>query len=314
MTNILVTGGTGFLGSALVKKLINKNNKVFIFDNNFRGNLKNIENLEKKIKFIKGDIRNPNLINNALKGIDVVYHLAFINGTSNFYKSPKLVLDVGIRGTLNLMDSINKNKSIKKFIYASSSEVYQNPTKIPTDENERLIVPNPHNPRYSYGGGKIISELLCINYGKKYFKKMIIFRPHNVFGPDMGWEHVIPQLLSKIKKRKKNTITFQGSGNESRAFIHIDDFCNAFYMVYKKGKHLEIYNIGNDKEIKIINLLKTILKKLRLKININKVDLQKGSPKRRCPNIYKIKKLGYKPNYNLEESLSDSIEWYIENS
>ena len=312
LDNILITGGAGFIGSNIVNYFLKKNYKVTVLDNISRGNIKRIKN-HKNLKIIKGDIRNLKIVDRACKNINSVIHLAAINGTENFYKKPDLVLDVAVTGTMNIINSCIKHK-IKKFYLASSSEVYQNPTKIPTDENERLIVPNPHNPRYSYGGGKIISELLCLNYGKKYFKKMIIFRPHNVFGPDMGWEHVIPQLLSKIKKRKKNTITFQGSGNESRAFIHIEDFCNAFYMVYKKGKHLEIYNIGNDKEIKIINLLKTILKKLNLKININKADLQKGSPKRRCPNIYKIKKLGYKPNYKLEDSLSDSIEWYIENS
>ena len=138
MTKILVTGGTGFLGSALVKKLVKKKKKVVVFDNNFRGNFKNLEDIKNKIKFIKGDIRKFKDINQSLKGISEIYHLAFINGTTNFYENPKLVMDVGIKGTLNLLDAINKNKRIKKFIYASSSEIYQNPDILP----QRMFLQN----------------------------------------------------------------------------------------------------------------------------------------------------------------------------
>ena len=95
------------------------------------------------------------------------------------------------------MEACIKNK-IKEIFLASSSEVYQTPIKIPTDEKEILKIPDVYNPRYSYGGGKILTELMGINYGKKYFKKMIIFRPHNVYGQDMGNEHVIPEFINKI--------------------------------------------------------------------------------------------------------------------
>ena len=123
MTKILVTGGAGFLGSALVKLLIKRKKKVIIFDNNFRGSYKNIQKLKSNFNFVKGDIRNLNSIKKALKNVNEVYHLAFINGTSNFYSKPKLVMDVGIKGTINLLDAINTNKNVKKFIYASSSEI-----------------------------------------------------------------------------------------------------------------------------------------------------------------------------------------------
>ena len=96
-----------------------------------------------------------------------------------------------------------KKKKVKNFFLASSSEVYQNAFKIPTDEKEMLKIPNIHNPRYSYGGGKIISELYGIHFAKKYFKKFIIFRPHNVYGKDMGNEHVIPEFINRLRKLKK---------------------------------------------------------------------------------------------------------------
>ena len=130
MSKILVTGGSGFLGSALANELAkNKLDEVTIFDNNFRGNFKNLER-KKNLKFIKGDIRNLKLLKKIIQKVDVIFHLAFINGTRNFYNKPNLVLDVGITGTLNIIKLINSTKNrVKKFIYASSSEIYQTPKK-----------------------------------------------------------------------------------------------------------------------------------------------------------------------------------------
>ncbi len=316
MTKVLVTGGTGFLGSALVNQLIKKNYKVYIFDNNFRGSLKNINSFKKKVKFIKGDIRNFNSINKALKGINEVYHLAFINGTSNFYKFPKLVLDVGIRGTLNLMDGINKNKSVKKFIYASSSEVYQNPKAFPTKENVDIKISNTFNPRYSYASSKILGEIMTYNYLRSDIKKLI-FRPHNIYGPSMGFEHVIPQIVKKIylasnKLRKKNVkINIQGSGKETRSFCYIDDAAKGIYLISKKGKNNEIYNLGRKEEVNILKLIQDISSILDIKIKINKKSLTFGSTTRRVPDLNKLRKLGYKQKITLKEGLKSTVEWYI---
>ena len=146
--------------------------------------------------------------------------MAYINGTKFFYSKPDLVLDVAIKGISNIIDGCIKNK-IKELYLASSSEVYQTPNKIPTTESESLKVPDIFNPRYSYGGGKILTELMGIHYGKKYFNKLIIFRPHNVYGKDMGFEHVIPEFINRFKKLKGKKFKIQGTGNEIRSFIYI---------------------------------------------------------------------------------------------
>ena len=105
------------------------------------------------------------------------------------------------KGMINVIDACRAH-GVGRLMLASSSEVYQTPPQVPTDESAPLVVPDPLNPRYSYGGGKIISELMAINYGRKFFERVLIFRPHNVYGPDMGCEHVIPQFALRLKTRR----------------------------------------------------------------------------------------------------------------
>ena len=225
--NFLVTGGTGFIGSNICKLLIDSGYNVTIFDNNSRGSLKKIKDFNKKIKFINGDIRDKSKVFKSLKNINAVIHLAYINGTKYFYQKPDLILDVAVKGLVNIFDGCKKFK-IKELYLASSSEVYQTPLSVPTTEDEPLKIPDINNPRYSYGGGKILTELMGIHYGKKLFNKLVIFRPHNVYGSNMGNEHVIPELIKKMKKTKKNNhLKIQGSGKEIRSFIYIKDFIEA---------------------------------------------------------------------------------------
>ena len=265
----LVTGGTGFIGSNICELLIKKNYNVKIIDNNFRGSISKIKGIKKNIKFIKGDIRDHKALDKALKNTDAVIHLAYVNGTKHFYSKPVLVLDVAVKGILNIIEGCIKYK-IKELYLASSSEVYQTPNKVPTDEKESLKIPNIFNPRYSYGGGKILTELMGIHYGKKYFKKLIIFRPHNVYGNNMGNEHVIPEFINRFKKLKGKFFKIQGTGSEIRSFIYIEDFVDAFNLILNKGKHLNIYNIGTSQKIKIKELVKKLSKIFKKTIIIKK--------------------------------------------
>ena len=299
----LVTGGTGFIGSNITKMLLKQGHKVYIFDNNFRGKLSRIERFKNKnLRFFKGDIRNYQQLSKAFKNVDAVIHLAYINGTKFFYTQPTLVLDVAIKGLMNVIDICIKKK-IKEVYIASSSEVYQTPNNVPTDEEEMMKIPDVMNPRYSYGGGKILSELVGINYGRKYFKKLVIFRPHNVYSGDMGNDHVIPEFIKKFKKLKNRKFKIIGSGNEIRSFIHIDDFVSAFKLIMKKGKHLNIYNIGTNEKIKIRDLALKLSKILKKKIRIIKTSKHAGGTNIRVPNIKKIKRLGFRQKISLDEGL-----------
>ena len=301
--NILVTGGTGFIGSEITKYLVKNNYKVIVFDNNSRGKTKRLKSVWSKIKFIKGDIRNKKQVYLATKNINSIIHLAYINGTKFFYSKPYEILEIATKGMINLIDACKIN-NIKEFYLASSSEVYQTPLKIPTDEKEMLKIPDVYNPRYSYGGGKIISELLGLHFAKKNFKKFIIFRPHNVYSGDMGNEHVIPEFINRIKNIKKNgKFLIHGTGNEKRSFIHVDDFIRGFDKIFKKGKNLEIYNIGTTEIIKIKDLAKKIAKIFNINIKLKKTNLNIGGTNIRCPDITKLKKLGFKQKINLDKGL-----------
>ena len=305
----LVTGGTGFIGSNISKYLLDKKYNVKIFDNNSRGNISKIKKFKDKIKFIKGDIRNKKDLNKALKKTDAVVHLAYINGTKTFYTEPVKILEIAVKGILNVLECCIEN-NIKELYLASSSEVYQTPNKIPTDERESLKIPDIFNPRYSYGGGKILTELMGVHYGKKYFKKLVIFRPHNVYGPDMGSDHVVPEFINRFKSIGNKKFNILGSGEETRSFIYIDDFIDAFDLILRKGKHLNIYNIGTSEKVKIKKLAFLISKFFNKKILFNNQKIAKGSTKNRCPDITKIKKLGFKKKNNLKTGLLKTINWY----
>lgn len=312
----LITGGTGFIGSALVKALITKGNVIRVFDNNSRGKEDRISKISEKIEFIHGDVRNKIIVEKACQNIDCVVHLASINGTEFFYTKPDVVLDVSVSGMINLLKACIKH-NVPEFFLASSSEVYNNPPIIPTPENVPLLIPDVYNPRFSYSGGKIISELLAIHYGKKYFKRIVVFRLHNIYGPDMGKEHVIPQFVLQMMKlihKETSLVPFkiQGSGKEKRAYLYIDDAISALTLLIGKGKHLEIYNIGSNEEIASEKIAILIGNYFNRKIVLEKGKLLDGSVKRRCADITKISKLGFIPKINFIEGLPKVIKWYVQ--
>ncbi len=313
--NYLVTGACGFIGSALVKKLVSENHFVRCFDDFSRGSANRLQSILNDIDIIQGDIRDADAVSKATKGMDCVIHLAYINGTRFFYEKPELILEVALKGITNVIDACIRH-NVSQLFYASSSEVYQSPKCIPTNESAELIIPDVLNPRYSYGGGKAISELMVINYGRNYFDKAVIFRPHNVYGENMGWEHVIPELIKKICTLKYSDsispkqLTMQGDGSETRAFIYIDDFTEALNILLNKAQHMNVYHIGNPDERSIKSITSKILKALDCDYAIVPGALQQGSTLRRCPDISKISALGFTPQCHINDYLPQVAKWY----
>ncbi len=315
---VIVTGGGGFIGSFLVKRLVSDGWDVGVIDTMVRGDAGRFAEVADQVRLHSIDVRDEVAVTLAVRGADVVMHLAAINGTENFYKQPELVMDVGIRGALSVINACRK-AGVPDLVVASSAEVYQMPPKVPTSENIPLMLPNSLNPRYSYGGSKIVSELIAFNYGRDHFRKVQVFRPHNVYGPDMGLKHVIPQFILRAAKvlaggQGPYEFVIQGEGQETRAFSYVDDVVDGILTMYEKGKHREIYHIGNDEEVSIRELVGRVGEVMGGKLTILPTQAPEGATPRRCPDISKMRKLGYSPKIYLKEGLSRTVAWYLANS
>lgn len=309
----LVTGGTGFIGSAIVKSLVKLGNKVTVIDNNYRGKQSRFAS-DLDFNFIEGDVRNLEEMEDACRSAEVLIHAAFINGTKRFYEQPYQVVDVGINGVINLIKSID-HSSIKRIILISSSEVYQSPSIVPTPENIPLVIPDLSNPRYSYGGSKIASELALYHYCKFKDLDLQIIRPHNIYGSDMGEEHVIPEIALKIQnaiKTNKQIIDLQGSGDESRSFCYIEDFIQGFDLVSNLpfNNCQEVFNIGTDEEVKISKLVELMTNKFSINLDYNYLPPPEGGTLRRCPDISKLKSIGFASQYDLDSGLNLYLDWF----
>ena len=190
-----MTGGRGFIGARLVDALVERGDIVRILDDGSRGEAPALDVVET----FEADVRDGEAVRAACRDVDVAVHLAAVQGTGNFYSSPDLVLDVNLRGVLNIADAC-ATEGVRRLVFSSSSEVYGLPSVFPTPESEPLVVPDPTNPRWSYGGSKIVGELVVVNAARRHGFEYVILRYHNVYGPAMGWDHVIPQFVSRLAR------------------------------------------------------------------------------------------------------------------
>jgi len=322
MKNILITGGAGFIGYHLADCYSKKNYKVYILDNFFKRKSKDKEFINlikrKNVFFYNIDLtKDFSKLKLKTRNFDIVYHFAAINGTSLFYEMPYEVCSSNILMTINLINWAKFN-NIKKFIFSSSSEVYSqglrnNLIKIPTPENSIMAFEYPFQKRISYGLSKLIGEFLFLNLPNKKKSNCCVVRFHNIYGPRMGFKHVIPEFIEKIKKNKNNLIIC--GGKQTRAFCYISDALEALIRLGKKNKiNNETFNIGNpNQEVKIYKLANMIKKLMNKDLKMIDQGPPDGSVNRRSPNISKLKKFTkYQPKIKLNEGLKNTVSWYLE--
>jgi len=294
---ILITGGTGFIGSNIANRL-KKNNDVTIFDLR--------EPLNHGLKFLKGSINEINDVTNAIHGFDIVIHLAASLGVINTEENPVSTLDTNIFGTRNVLEACKVNK-IKKIIFSSSSEIYGEPIKTPIEEKDRPI------PITMYGISKLAAEEYIKSYSKNFGLKYTIFRLFNVYGDKQETAWVVPEFVSRAIKNKD--IMIHGDGTQIRAFSHVSDVAKAFEFGLEKGNN-EIINIGNNTQpITIKDLADKIIRLSKSKSKINFIPFKESKRNRneiivRIPSVEKAKKiLDFKPSVSLDIGLEKVIKY-----
>jgi UDP-glucose 4-epimerase len=303
---ILVTGGLGFIGRGVTASLAADGHEVASLDNGWRS----AKAPPPGVEAIDADVRDSDAVARACAGAEVVLHLAAIQGTANFYEMPELVLDVNLRGVLNVADAC-ATAGVRRLLFSSSSEVYGIPEIFPTPESAPLVVPDPLNPRWSYGGSKIAGELIVANAARRRGFEFTILRYHNVYGPGMGWDHVIPQFIRRLELGEEFTV--QGDGEQMRAFCYIDDAVAATVAAaLEPAAAGQILNIGNPSQEASINELIGLLSRISGKpIEPRYVPFEGAGTRRRLPDVSRAAGvLGFRPAVTLEDGLRRTYEWY----
>jgi|SRR3989344_4423047 len=296
----LVTGGAGFIGSWIVDSLIDKGHEVIVIDNLSTGKE---ENLNKKAVFYKKDILDKEIIQIFLKEKpDYVFHLAAQINVRRSIENPSEDAQTNILGTLNLLDACTKSK-VKKFIFSSTGgAIYGEDVKIPTLETEKT---DPISP---YGIAKFTIEKYLEFYKKVYGLDYTILRYSNVYGPRQnakGEAGVIAIFVTDIIKNKSFTIF--GDGEQTRDYVYVKDVADANILALNLSG---IFNIGTEKETSVNDLIKTLESIEKSKFSVKNINAIKGELKRSCLSSEKIKKAGWKQQYNLEKGLKETLDYF----
>ncbi|MDR1695379.1 MAG: NAD(P)-dependent oxidoreductase [Endomicrobium sp.] len=321
MQKVLITGGAGFIGLHLTRYLLEKGFAVDLADNFSRGvnddELKKTAN-DKNVKLITVDLMDTGAISGLLaKDYDYIFHLAAIIGVANVLKQPYEVLRKNTLLLVNMLEYAKTIGNLKRFMFASTSEVYAGTLlnfdmKIPTPETTPLAVTDLKSPRTSYMLSKIYGEALCNASGLPVTN----FRPHNIYGPRMGLNHVVPELLKKACFDKENKGLEVFSPDHKRTFCYIDDAVKILYLAATNDNCLgETINLGNQApEIPMREVGKIVLATVGSKAAIIEMQATEGSPPRRCPDMSKTTSLiGFKAEVPLKDGISKTFDWYKEN-
>ncbi len=315
----LISGGTGFIGSHVAEALLKRDWRIQIIDKYGFKDYQDLDILKnhKNITFHEVDLKNFDQIASITNDFDYIFHFAAKLGVADVSNEPYEVLRTNISTTENIINYSLLNPNLNRFIFASTSEVYSGTQKhfnltIPTPESEPLTIDSVSSPRSSYMLSKSIGESLC------HFSKLpvTILRPFNIYGSRAGIRHVIPQLLEKIYKAKAGDSIEVFSPDHTRAFCHIDDATMQIMSIIDNENCInETLNLGNQtREITMFELAKICIKVSGKDLDIKKLGITEGSPKRRAPSMEKSQRLiDSLPKVTLEEGIARTYSWYSNN-
>ena len=306
MKKILVTGGAGFIGSHLCKKLLDEGNDVLCLDNYFTGTKENISSLFKSPYFevIRHDVCFPLYVE-----VDEIYNLACPASPIHYQHDPVQTTKTSVHGAINMLGLAKRINA--RILQASTSEIYGDPETHPQEENYWGNV-NPIGPRSCYDEGKRCAETLFFDYYRQHNLDIKVVRIFNTYGPNMHPNdgRVVSNFI--VQALTNQDITVYGNGDQTRSFCYIDDLISGiFKMMCSEEKFIGPVNLGNPVEFKIIDLAKTIIKLTNSKSNIVNKELPTDDPIRRKPNISLAKNvLDWEPSFNLEEGLKLTIDYF----
>ena len=307
----LVTGGAGFIGSHLTEQLIARGDQVVILDNLSTGLSDNLSTIKNKIEFEQGSILDKSLVEKLVSNSDYVVHLAAALGVLNIVNKPLESLKSNLQGTEIVLEAADKYK--KPILIASTSEVYGKNDKVPLNEEDDRIIGHPLISRWSYSEAKAIDESLAYFYYLEEGLQSRIVRFFNTVGPRQlgNYGMVLPRFVNSALKGEK--LSVYGSGEQIRCFCHINDAVKGLLLVMDSDKAVgEVFNIGNNQQISIMELAKKVIEITASKSTIEKIAYENAYPQgfedmqRRVPDISKIKQvLGWSPKLNLDQIIKD---------
>ena len=310
---VLVTGAEGFIGSHLTELLVEKGFEVKAFVRyNFKNDWGWLEESKYKndIEIYTGDVRDYDSVYDAMKGVDVVFHLAALIGIPYSYISPLAYIKTNTEGTYNILES-GRKLNLKRIIITSTSEIYGTAQYVPIDEK------HPYNPQSPYAASKAAADHLALSYYRSFGTPITIIRPFNTYGPRQSARAVIPTIISQILAGKKQIKL--GNLSPTRDLNYVKDIVNGFITVGLHENTIgDVYNLGSGQEISIGDLAQKIIeltgKEVEIIEDAQRIRPEKSEVERLLSNAEKARKVtGWKPKYTLEEGLKETIDWIKDN-
>jgi nucleoside-diphosphate-sugar epimerase len=304
MAMALVTGGAGFIGSHIVRRLLELGHSVRVLDNLSTGREGNLKGLKEKVEITNGDIRDLDTVKAAVQGMDYVFHQAAMASVPRSLKNPRETMEVNVRGTLNIL-LCSRDSGIKRLVFASSSSVYGDSETLPKREDM------PANPISPYALSKLECEEWCRLFGRLYGLETVILRYFNIFGPnqspDSEYAAVIPKFIKAFLDSKPPVIF--GDGTQTRDFTFVSDVVEA-NMLAMNGR-AGTYNIGSGKRITLNDVVKMLCKITKKEMKTTYSSIRAGDVKHSLADISLAGEgLGYRPKHTLEQGLGETIEWF----
>ena len=307
----LITGGAGFIGSHLAESLISRGDQVVVFDNLSTGSINNLAGISEKVKLEQGSILDKAALDELVAESDYVVHLAAALGVFNIVNKPLESLKTNLQGSEIVLEVCNKYR--RPVIIASTSEIYGKNDKVPLSEEDDRIIGHPLKSRWSYSEAKAVDESLAYFYFLENKLPIRIVRFFNTVGPRQVGHYgmVVPRFVSAALKNEP--LSVYGSGDQIRCFCHVTDAVKALLLVMDSNKAMgQVFNVGNNSQISIMELAKKIIEITASKSTIEKIAYEKAYPEgfedmqRRVPDISKIKQvLGWEPKINLDQIIKD---------